>query len=55
MLFRQRIAAAIGDPNLQLALDGNFVLSRDKWEAAMASLPEADAVRDRARAIRVEA
>ncbi|MBI2976869.1 MAG: iron-sulfur cluster-binding protein [Chloroflexi bacterium] len=55
MSFPSRIAAAIGDPNLQLALDGNFVRSRDKWEAAMASLPEADAVRDRARAIRVEA
>ncbi|MEK7277851.1 MAG: LutB/LldF family L-lactate oxidation iron-sulfur protein [Chloroflexota bacterium] len=53
--FPSRIASALADPNLQLALDGNFERSRLKRASAMDALPDADAVRDRARAIRIEA
>src|SRR3972149_1136 len=53
--FPSRIASALADPNLQLALDGNFERSRLKRIDAMGALPDAELVRDRARAIRIEA
>ena len=53
--FPSRIASALADPNLQLALDGNFERSRLKRASAMDALPHAELVRDRARAIRIEA
>ncbi len=55
MSFPSRIASALADPNLQLALDGNFERSRLKRASAMGALPDAELVRDRARAIRIEA
>lgn len=53
--FQQRINTALADSNLQAALDGNFERSRLQRGNAIAALPHADLVRDRARAIRVEA
>lgn len=50
--FRERIQRAMADPVLQAALDRaipSFLVSRAQ---AFASLPDAEAVRDRARAIR---
>jgi L-lactate dehydrogenase complex protein LldF len=50
--FKANAHAALGDPNLQAALRGsrgNFVLKRAK---AREALPEFDALRDRARAIK---
>lgn len=53
--FKQRINTALADSNLQAALDGNFERSGIQRTVALASLPNADLVRDRARAIRIEA
>lgn len=50
-----RIHAALADPTLQLALDRNADRRRAGRAQAFASLPHAEAVRDRARAIRLEA
>ena len=50
--FYGRVEAALGDPRLQAAVrlsTGRMVANR---QTAMAAFPEADAVRDRARAIR---
>ncbi|MBI3241748.1 MAG: iron-sulfur cluster-binding protein [Chloroflexi bacterium] len=55
MSFSSRITTALADSNLQVALDGNFERSRTQRMNAMAALPNADLVRDRARAIRIEA
>jgi L-lactate dehydrogenase complex protein LldF len=54
MTFQSRITAALNDPVLQIALDRNAerrVLGRNQ---AFENLPDAEAVRDRARAIRIE-
>ncbi len=53
--FKQRINTALADSNLQAALDGNFERSEIQRTNALASLPNADLVRDQARAIRIEA
>lgn len=53
--FQTRIRAALGDANLQRALDGNFTRARESLAEAMDTLPHANATRDRARAIRIEA
>jgi L-lactate dehydrogenase complex protein LldF len=53
--FEARIAAALRNPTLQIALDRNHerrVLGRDQ---AFAALPDAEAARDRGRAIRLDA
>lgn len=50
--FHRRVAQALADPALHIALDravGNFMTSRLK---AVASLPDADALRDHARRVR---
>jgi len=52
--FHDRIESAISNENLQRALDGNFERSQRRRTAAMAALPQAETVRDRARAIRIE-
>ena len=52
--FYDRIESALSNENLQRALDGNFERSLVSRTAAMDALPQAEAVRDRARAIRIE-
>jgi L-lactate dehydrogenase complex protein LldF len=52
--FEARIASALRNPTLQIALDRNHerrIIGRDQ---AFAALPEAEATRDRGRAIRIE-
>ena len=53
--FKSRIRTALANPKLHLALDGNYNRWRERRTASFATLPHADDVRDRARAIRVEA
>ena len=55
MSFNSRIKSALANPKLALALDGNYTRWRERRTASFAALPHADDVRDRARAIRVEA
>jgi L-lactate dehydrogenase complex protein LldF len=55
MSFPSRIRAALANPKLRLALDGNYTRWRERRTASFAALPHADGVRDRARAIRLEA
>lgn len=52
--FQARIASALRNPTLQIALDRNHerrIIGRDQ---AFAALPEAEALRDRGRAIRLD-
>ncbi len=53
--FSSRIQTALKNPKLRLALDGNYTRWRERRTASFAALPHADDVRDRARAIRIEA
>ena len=55
MSFNSRIKTALANPKLALALDGNYNRWRERRTASFAALPHADDVRDRARAIRIEA
>ena len=55
MSFPSRIRAALANPKLRLALDGNYTRWRERRTASFAALPHADDVRDLARAIRLEA
>jgi L-lactate dehydrogenase complex protein LldF len=55
MSFTSRIHTALANPNLHLALDGNYTRWRERRTASFAALPHADDVRDRARVIRIEA
>ncbi|HSB90088.1 MAG TPA: LutB/LldF family L-lactate oxidation iron-sulfur protein [Anaerolineales bacterium] len=50
--FRERVRQAVGDANLQGALDRNAVRRRQGWEAAFAALPDAEAARREARRVR---
>lgn len=50
--FRRRAAEAIADPRLQSALEGATGRFRSHRAAALAELPEADALRDHFKAIR---
>jgi L-lactate dehydrogenase complex protein LldF len=50
--FHQRVRNALDDPALQQALDRNAERRRSGWQAAFASLPQAEAVRRRAADIR---
>jgi L-lactate dehydrogenase complex protein LldF len=52
--FEDRIAAALKNPTLQVALDHNQERRVAGRDAAFAALPEAEAVRDRGRTIRLE-
>ena len=54
MSFQQRITAALNNPNLQIALDKSAARRMAGRAAAFESLPQAEAVRDRARAIRLD-
>jgi L-lactate dehydrogenase complex protein LldF len=53
MTFETRINQALHNPTLQIALDRNAERRIAGREGAFASLPEAEAVRDRGRAIRI--
>ncbi len=53
-MFQRRISAALANPSLQVALDRNSARRMGGRSLAFDSLPEAEAVRDRARAIRLE-
>jgi len=53
--FSSRIHTALKNPKLRLALDGNYTRWRERRTASFAALPQPDDVRDRARAIRIEA
>ena len=55
MSFNSRIKTALANPKLALALDGNYNRWRERRTASFAALPQPDDVRDRARAIRIEA
>jgi L-lactate dehydrogenase complex protein LldF len=50
--FHRQARQAIDNPVLQTALDNNADRRRSAWESAFASLPDADALRSQARAIR---
>ncbi len=52
--FKARIAAALDDAFLQQALDRNYTRRVASRAQAFAALPQAEAVRDRGRAIRLE-
>jgi L-lactate dehydrogenase complex protein LldF len=52
--FEARIASALANPTLQIALDRNHERRVVGREQAFAALPEAEATRDRGRAIRIE-
>ena len=52
--FSRRIAEALQDGQLRLALDRTTRRFTAARAAGLATLPDADAVRDRARAIRLE-
>lgn len=53
--FRSQIRAALQNPGLQAALDGNADRRRKAWTAAFALLPESrDALRARAHAVRAD-
>ncbi len=54
MTFQQRITRALGNPTLQLALDRNAERRVAGRNQRFAELPDAEAVRDRGRAIRIE-
>jgi L-lactate dehydrogenase complex protein LldF len=54
MTFQQRITQALGNPTLQLALDRNAERRVAGRNQRFAELPDAEAVRDRGRAIRIE-
>ncbi len=54
MTFQSRIAAALDNPTLQIALDRNTERRVQARNARFAELPDAEAVRDRGRAIRLE-
>jgi L-lactate dehydrogenase complex protein LldF len=54
MIFQRRIAAALRNPTLQIALDRNAERRIPARHRAFAELPDAEAVRDRGRAIRIE-
>ncbi len=55
MTFQQRITKALHNPTLQIALDRNTERRVPSRNQAFANLPDAEAVRDRGRAIRIEA
>lgn len=50
--FRERAVKAIGDPQLQRAIDGATLNFRTGRETALADLPDPDALRDHFKAIR---
>ncbi len=50
--FHRRVRRALDDPRLRVALDRATARFTTQRQAGLASLPDADAVRDRARAIR---
>jgi len=50
--FHRQARQAIADPVLQTALDNNADRRRSAWESAFATLPDVDALRSQARAIR---
>ncbi len=52
--FHTRIRASLADPDLQIALDGNAERRLKGRAIAFTSLPDSDAVRQQARAIRAE-
>jgi L-lactate dehydrogenase complex protein LldF len=52
--FRARIASALANPTLQVALDRNTERRVESRNRAFAELPDAEAVRDRGRAIRLQ-
>jgi L-lactate dehydrogenase complex protein LldF len=52
--FEARISQALNNPTLQVALDRNAERRIVAREQAFGSLPQAEAVRERARAIRIE-
>ena len=55
MTLNARIELALHNPHLQRALDANYTRSLEKRDLAMGALPNSALVRDRARAIRLEA
>lgn len=55
MTFQTRITKALHNETLQIALDRNAERRISGRNVAFASLPDAEAVRDRGRAIRIEA
>lgn len=55
MTLTTRIELALHNPHLQRALDANYTRSQEKRNISMGALPDSDLVRDRARAIRLEA
>ena len=55
MTLNTRIELALHNPHLQRALDANYTRSQEKRNISMGALPDSDLVRDRARAIRLEA
>lgn len=54
MTLQSRIHVALQDDHLHQALDGNYLRSLESRSTAMAALPDAEEVRDRARDIRVD-
>jgi L-lactate dehydrogenase complex protein LldF len=55
MTFQTRITKALNNPTLQIALDRNSERRITGRNAVFATLPDAEVVRDRGRAIRIEA
>ena len=55
MTLNARIELALHNPHLQRALDANYTRSLEKRDLAMGALPNSALVRDRARALRLEA
>ncbi|SVA37773.1 uncharacterized protein METZ01_LOCUS90627, partial [marine metagenome] len=53
MSFKQRVSHALADGQLRIALDRTTERFTSKRVAGLASLPDADAVRDCARSIRL--
>jgi L-lactate dehydrogenase complex protein LldF len=53
-LFRQRIRVSLGNANLQTALDNNALRRKAGRVAAFAQVPDHDARRERARAIKAD-
>jgi len=54
MTFQHRITTALHNPHLQIALDRNAERRIQGYHRALAELPDAEAVRNRGRAIRLE-
>jgi L-lactate dehydrogenase complex protein LldF len=52
--FHRRVRGALADQALQTALDRNADRRRAAWEEAFAGLPDAEAIRHRARRIRLQ-